>query len=78
MNKRGTGAIFCLIAGLLLSARYITEAIFMSNVASWDNALFAASLEYQGNGLLICSVISFVLGAIYLIWGEVEDRSKHK
>lgn len=78
MNKRGTGAIFCLIAGLLFSARYITAAIFMSNVASWDSVLFAAGLEYQGNSLLIFSGISFVLGVIYLVWGEIEDRRKRK
>lgn len=76
MNKRGAGVIFCLMAGMLFSARYITAAIFMSNVTSWDSLLFTAGLEYQGNGLLICSVISFVLGVIYLVWGEIDDRKK--
>lgn len=48
MNKRGTGAIFCLIGSLLFDARYITAAIFMSNVSSWDSMLLAEGLEYQG------------------------------
>lgn len=74
MNKRGTGAIFCLTAGILFSARYITAAIFMSNIASWDEALFAAGLEYQGDALLIFSIISFAIGIIYLVRSEIEER----
>lgn len=76
MNKRGTGAIFCLIGGLLFAARYITAAIFMSNVSSWDRMLFAVGLEDQGHGLLIFSVISLIIGIIYLVWAEIEER-KH-
>lgn len=76
MNKRGTGAIFCLMGSLLFAAIYITAAIFMSNTSSWDSMLFAAGLEYQGDGLLIFSVISLVIGAVYLVWAEIEER-KH-
>lgn len=74
MNKRGAGVIFCFIAGLLLAARYLTAAIFMSNVNSWDAALFAAGLAYQGNELLIFSIISLVAGIGYLIWAEIKER----
>lgn len=76
MNKRGTGAIFCLIGSILFAARYITAAIFMSNVSSWDSMLFAEGLEYQGYGLLVFSVISLIIGAVYLVWAEIEER-KH-
>ena len=76
MNRRGTGAIFCLMGSLLFAARYITAAIFMSNTSSWDSMLFAAGLEYQGDGLLIFSVISVIIGAVYLVWAEIEER-KH-
>lgn len=72
MSKRVTGAIFCLIAGILFSARYITAAIFMSNTSSWDSGLFKAGLEYQGNALLVFSIISLIVGIIYLIWSEIE------
>lgn len=74
MNKRGTGTIFCLIASLLFSARYITVAIFMSNTASWDNELFALGLEYQGNALLVFSIISLIIGITYLVWAEIDER----
>ena len=74
MNRRITGAIFCLIAGLLFAARYIAAAVFMSNVSSWDSDLFAAGLEHQGPALLILSIISLIAGIIYLVWAEMEDR----
>lgn len=77
MNKRGKGTLFCLIAGLLFSARYISAAVFMSNVTSWDEILFTSGLEYQANGLLISSFISLMAGVIYLIWSEMEERRKH-
>ena len=76
MNRRGTGAIFCLIGALLFAARYITVAIFMSNVSSWDSMLFASGLESQGNGLLILSILSFIAGIVYLVWAEIGER-KH-
>lgn len=76
MNKRATGVMFCLIAGLLIAARYIVAALFMSGITSWNAGLFAAGLEYQGNGLLICSIISLVAGVIYLVRAEIEDKRK--
>lgn len=77
MNKRGTGAVFCLIAALLYAARYLTAAIFMGNVSSWSQDLFRLGFEYQGSGLLVASIISLIVGLGYLIWGEIEERKKH-
>lgn len=74
MNRRGTGAIFCLIAALLFAARYITAAIFMSGGSSWDSSLFSAGLEYQGLGLMILSIISLIVGISYLVWAEIKDK----
>lgn len=34
MNNKGVGAIFCLISAILISARYISAAVFMSGVNS--------------------------------------------
>ena len=45
MNNKGIGAIFCLISAILISVYYLTAAIFMSNVTSWNAGLFAAGLE---------------------------------
>ncbi len=76
MGKRWTGTVFCLTAVILFSARYITAAIFMSNITSWDSELFSAGLEYQGLGLLIAAIVSLIVGIIYIVWAEKEDRKK--
>lgn len=73
MNKRGAGVVFCLIAALLFSARYITAAIFMNNPSSWSDVLFASGLCYQGSALLTLSVISLLAGVVYLVWAEIEE-----
>lgn len=76
MNKRTAGVMFCLIAGVLFAIRYIVAALFMSGVLSWNAMIFAAGLEYQGNGLLIFSIISLVVGIVYLVRAEIEDKRK--
>ena len=48
MNNKGIGAVFCLISAILISAKYISAAIFMSGVNTWDATLFAAGLGYVG------------------------------
>ncbi len=73
MNKRGAGVLFCLIAAILFSARYISAAIFMSGVVSWSNDLFLSSLEYIGYPLLSLSTLSLIVGVAYLIWAEWEE-----
>ncbi|WP_042273420.1 hypothetical protein [Faecalimicrobium dakarense] len=70
MNRRGTGAIFCLISAILFSTRYISAAIFSSNVSSWDAELFSHMLGYVGNTLTTLSGISLVIGIVYLILAE--------
>lgn len=74
MGKRGVGAIFCLIAAILFSARYIAAAVFMSGVSSWDEALFAVGLKYIGSPLLTLSIVSFIIGIGYLVWAEVSEK----
>ena len=76
MNKRGVGALFCLMAVLLFSARYIAAAIFMSGVSSWDSDLFNVGLDYVGPSLLILSIISLIVGIIYLVCAEASERKK--
>lgn len=70
MSKRGAGVAFCFIAAFLFSMKYISAAIFGSNISSWNLYLFASMLEYVGNGLDTASVISLVIGIIYLVLEE--------
>jgi len=74
VNRRGTGSVFCFIAALLFAARYISAAIFGSGVASWNRELFQAMLQYSGGTLLTLSIISLVIGIVYLAAGEMEKQ----
>lgn len=76
MNRRGTGTIFCIIAAILFLGRYITAAIFGSNVSSWDKELFSNLLDYTGTPLLILSLISLLIGIVYLVWAEISEKKK--
>lgn len=78
MNKRGAGVIFCLIAAILLSTRYIAAAIFMAGGSSWDSNLFSAGLSYVGTTLTTLSVISAIIGIGYLVCAEVFEIYKFK
>ena len=64
MNNKGIGSIFCLIAAILMAARYMAAAMFMSNVSSWDAGLFASGLEYIGPELKIASIIALIVGIV--------------
>ena len=69
MNNKGIGAIFCLISAILISVYYLTAAIFMSNVTSWNAGLFAAGLEYEGPLLLTSATVALVVGILFLGYG---------
>ena len=74
MNNKGVGVIFCLIAAMLLGARYIAAAMFMSSTASWSAELFAASLAYVGPVLLIAAVAALAVGVCFLAAGLIQDQ----
>lgn len=76
MSRRTAGVMFCLIAAILYSVRYVSAAVFMSGVSSWDRGLFAAGLEYVGSPLRTLSIISLLVGVAYLVLAEFSDRSK--
>ena len=69
MNNKGIGAIFCLISAVLMSARYIAAAIFMSNVVSWNSSLFQAGLSYVGSSLIVAAIIALIVGICFLVYG---------
>ena len=66
MNDKGVGAIFCLISSILISAKYLSAAIFVSNTSNKDAILFSASLEYVGSSLTIASLIALIIGLLFL------------
>ena len=74
MNNKGIGAIFCLMAALLMAARYMAAAIFMSGISSWNVDLFQAGLECVGPALPIAGWLALIVGVIFLGVGIYEDR----
>lgn len=74
MSKRITGGLFCLASSILFSARYVSAAIHVSAMDSWDEVIFAKSLGYVGTGLLISSILSFIIGVIYLVLAWLDER----
>ena len=74
MNNKGVGAIFCLIAAILMAARYLSAAIFMSSVQSWSAELFRNGLQYVGPSLPIAAAAALLAGVIFLVSGLIHDR----
>ncbi len=72
MGRRSTGLGFCAIAAFLFAARYVSAAIYGSNNNSQSTDLFNHLLQYVGNGLLVVSIISLIVGIVYLVLGEVK------
>ena len=74
MNNKGVGADFCLIAAILTAARYLSAAVFMSGVVSWNSSLFQAGLSYVGSPLKICAIAALAAGLVFLAVGILQDR----
>ena len=74
MNNKGVGAVFCLIAAILMAARYVTAALFMSSISTWSSDMFRASLEYIGPALPIAAIAALIVGVVFLAAGIIQDR----
>lgn len=70
MNFRGVGVSFLMFSVILFSSRYIAAAIYGMGTVTKDRELFQNLLDFTGNTLLNLSVISLVIGVIYLVVGE--------
>ena len=73
MNNKGVGAVFCLISALLMAARYLSAAIFMSGISTWSSEMFQTSLEYIGPALPTAAIAALIVGAVFLGVGIVQD-----
>lgn len=74
MSRRNIGAVFCLIAAILYSTRFLTAAIFGSGISSWNSQLFNAMLSYVGDELKTLSIVALIVGIVYLIWAEFDRK----
>lgn len=77
MGHRGTGLIFITLSTILFCTRYIAAAIYGSSTESWDANLFQYLLTYVDDGTLFnLSIISLVIGIIYLVIAEISLAKK--
>ena len=76
MSNKGVGVIFCLISTILFSVKYISAAIFMSNIATKDASLFKKGLEYVGPFLSIEAILAMIIGILFLGYGLYTDSKK--
>jgi len=77
MNRRTVGCVFIAIAAFLYTARYITAAIFTSNVQNWGRDLFQRAMSYVGTDLHLWAFAALLAGVVYLVWGELIDLKRH-
>ena len=73
MNNKGIGAVFCLISAILMSARYLSAAIYMSGVSSWSDDMFDVGLSYVGAPLMVASIAALLAGIAFLAFGLFND-----
>jgi len=76
MQRRTVGILFICIAAFLYGIRYLSAAIFGSNVSSWNGSLFEEMLNYIGIGPTIFSLLSLIVGIMYLIIAEFSHSLK--
>lgn len=76
MNNKGVGVTFCLISAILVSTKYISVAMFMSNLATKDTSLFKKGLEYVGPFLSIEAILAMIIGILFLGYGLYTDSKK--
>ena len=76
MNNKGVGVIFCLISAILVSAKYISAAMFMNNFATKNTSLFKKGLEYVGPFLSRVSIVALIIGMLFLVYGLYVDTKQ--
>lgn len=75
MIKSILGSVFLLISAIFYSTRYICASIGVSNSDTWSAEEFNVLLENVPNNLLILSVISLLIGLVFIVW-SILDRPK--
>ncbi len=69
-------SIFLLISTLLFSTRYICAAIGASKDNTWSVDVFNVYLTNVPVILLILSVISLLIGLLFMAWSFIENKKK--
>ena len=69
--KRLCGTLFCLLSGILYAARVIAATIYAAGGWSFSTAWRGFTVP-----LLICSILSLVVGLYYIVTAEVKESKR--
>ena len=79
MNKRSAGVAFCAISAFLFFAKYFFKVILYA----LENGTFMRgfspdflAINLTVNTFSVLSAVALIIGIIYLIAGEIEERKK--
>lgn len=70
MNRRGAGVVFVAIAAFLFAMRYLTAAMLLPENVGLNGEYYRMVLEETGGSLLTLSILSLVVGIIYLVLAD--------
>ncbi|WP_050184049.1 hypothetical protein [Domibacillus robiginosus] len=76
MSKRTTGALFLITGAFLFSFRFLNASLYAIAFGSMGDV--SETANKMSPGILFLSIIFFILGITYLVWGEVEEQNKSK
>jgi hypothetical protein len=76
MVKSIYGSIFLLISAILYSTRYICASIGTSGSDTWSTEEFNVFLKNVPNSLLILSIISLLIGIVFICWSVIDLKDK--
>ena len=74
MNRRGLGGLFCGIAAFLYVGKYISAAIYASNMTSWSSDMFRDMLAYIGSNIMYVAGIALIIGVTYIVIAEIKEN----
>lgn len=76
MSRIVVGALFLTAGSFLYATRFLNAVLYA--VAFGTMGHVSETANKMAPGVLFLSVIFFILGIIYLVWGEVEEHKKSK
>ncbi|WP_163852812.1 hypothetical protein [Paenibacillus elgii] len=78
MSRRTAGVILLAISAFLTGVKYLTASIYLTSSPGtvYGPDSFKQWLDYVGGNLTTYSIITLIVGIIYLILAEIYDFDK--
>ncbi|KZR60598.1 hypothetical protein [Pseudobacillus badius] len=76
MSRRTSGTLFLITGALLFALRFLNASLYAVAFSSIGDANETADM--MSPGVYTLSKVFFILGIIYLVWGEAEPYLPNK